>query len=223
MKEGPELQVIREVLEGMLSREVAAAVLFEALEAEAHPPEDPAGWMRFARGALQTAATTRRGAETGNETLEHISMILGRPSAPLRKRRRQSDIPTGRFQTHVGPARVLLVARTGRLARSLKATLREQVVPLVCGELVRLETFAHDFRPNLVIIDAHDAPDGVPEAYARRFGAFAPEVLTLIWDDDGDLGLSLQEALGEAGRRVSRFAREDGVDPLLDLVRAMQT
>ncbi|MEM1417841.1 MAG: hypothetical protein AAGH15_23280 [Myxococcota bacterium] len=223
MKEGPELQVIREVLEGMLSRDVASAVLFEALESEPNRPEDPAGWMRFARGALKKAATRRCGVDTGSEILERISLILGRPSAPLKARRRQSEIPTGRFQTHVGPARVLLVAGTGRLARSLKAALREQVVPLVCGALERLDTFAHDFRPNLVIVDATDPPPGPTGTYAASFGSLHKDVLTLIWDDDGDFGETLQETLSAAGRRVSRFAREDGVDPLLDLVRAMQT
>lgn len=217
MNPAREAVVIREVLEGILSPEVAAAVLFSALDRAGEEPAGPLEWSRFATGPLRQCLEQRVGEDMAEQITSQVRAILGTP-AP---RTRRSDFPTAQFPTVSGPSRVLVLARSGLLARRLKAALGPAVAPMVLGELERLHTFALEFQPNVVVVDLTDAPERLGDlpSFASRA---APDVLFLVFDEGTPLGKGMTKALEDSGRRTAIVDRREDVGPLVDLVRASQ-
>ncbi|MCB9619570.1 MAG: hypothetical protein H6724_08990 [Sandaracinus sp.] len=218
MKTAYEAVVIREVLEGMIAPDVAAAVLFAALDKAGDEPVGHAEWSRFAAGPLREALHLRLGEDVAEEVASQVRAILGTPPPP---RPRRSDFPTAPFPTGFGPTRVLVLARSGQLARRLKAALGPAVVPMVLGDIERIHTFSLEFQPNLVVVDLTDAPERLGElpTFAQRIQG---EVLFLVFDEGTPLGKGTAKALEDAGRRTAIVDRREDVGPLVDLVRASQ-
>jgi len=227
MQTRPELVVIREMLEGALAPEVAAAVLFTALDrAGQEDPEGAAAWLAFTRGPLREALVERAGHETAEDVIGRVEGILDRGTPqkkrPRPRRQSRSELPTGRFMISDGPTRALIVATSGRLARVLKGALGPRVVPMVLGDLRRMTTMLEDFVPTLVIIDLTDAPALAQSMVVAELGRLDDQVLTILWCNEVDEATELQRAIEHSGRRTMRLSRGHGVDPLLDLIRASQ-
>lgn len=223
MSDGHEVVVIREVLEGMLRADLAGTVLFDALERAGEEPQDRAGWVSFVEGPLGESVEARTSPDERELVVSRICQILGtiRPSQPDERPARRSQAPTHRFPTMSGPTRILLFAASHRLGRRLKSALGAQVAPVVFQEFQRLQVLAHDFEPQLLLIDLTDPPasglDAIVEASVRTLD---DEVIAMIWDEGSRIGQALSEAFESAGRRVSWVDRREGVNPLLDLIRA---
>ncbi|MBX3248448.1 MAG: hypothetical protein KF901_14810 [Myxococcales bacterium] len=218
LKEGYEVVVVREVLEGMLSTEIAASVLFAALDSVEREPVGPAEWSGFAGGPLRDQLVLRVGEELADQVSQRVRGILGTPPPP---RMRRSEAPTAPFPTGAGPTRVLVLATSGRLARRLKVALGPSIVPLGLSDLSRLETLASEFRPMLVLVDLTDPPDPLG-TLVGRLARLDPAVITILFDEGTPLGKGMAGTLEEAGRRVTLVDRREDVGPLMDLVRAVR-
>lgn len=215
----PELIVIREVLEGSLAPNIAAAVLFLALDQTSSDPSGP-GWSLFVEQALRPVLHERVGTEVGEDIVERVLGILGRVSVP--KHPQPSEFPTGRFVISDGPTRALVIASDKRLARMLKGALGERVVPAVAVDQNAILRGATDFLPSLVILDlCHPVELGL-QGLVRCIDEISPDVLVVLWAPKANSAEKLAGELRKLGRRTMVLTREHGVDPLLDLVRASQ-
>lgn len=229
MASSPQLTVVREVLEGMVSPDVAVAVLFSALDIEGDEPSTPEGWSAFVIGPLRQALRERVGEEVAGSVTDQIAMIFRSQvprsaphfDVPSERPKRRSEAPTGRFNLASGPTRVLVVARSGRLARRLKTVLGSQIIPMVLIDLARASFFFEDFRPTLVVIDETDPIDADPLGLVNAFSMLPDDLLVVIWNDGSTRGDALRAAIEKHERRVVHVDRgADGVEPLLDLVKA---
>jgi hypothetical protein len=219
MKPSFEAVVVREVLEGMLAPEVAASVLFAALDRAGDEPVGHSEWSRFAAGPLREALAARLGPDAADQVASQVRAILGTPPPP---RPRRSDFPTAPFPTGSGPTRALVLAASGQLARRLKAALGPAVVPLVLGEVARIHTLALEFHPSLVILDLTDPPTERLAELPTFASRLDPGVLVLVFDEGTPLGKGMAKALEDTGRRTAIVDRREDVGPLVDLVRASQ-
>lgn len=221
----PELMVIREVLEGMLAPDVAAAVLFTALDSLPEEPSSRDGWAGFVGGPLRDALRDRAGEEVAGDLIGRIGLILGSNNAPVtteERPQRRSQAPTGRYPTTKGPTRTLVVAAGGRLARLLKVALGNQIVPMVLNDPRRLAAFVDDFAPMLLIVDVTDPARFLP-SLPELSSSLDPEVIAVIWDEGTETGKALTEGFEAAGRRWVWVNRHEGADPIIDLVRASRS
>ncbi len=216
-----ELMVIREVLEGMLAPEVTAAVLFTALDSLPAEPSTADGWADFVRGPLRDVLRNRTGEEVAGDLIGRIGLILGDPApgVPGERSERRSQAPTGRYPTTKGPTRTLVVASGGRLARLLKVALGNQIVPMVLNDPRRLVAFVDDFAPMLLVVDVTDPARFLP-SLPDLAEPLDPDVIAVIWDEGTETGQALTEGFEAAGRRWVWVNRHEGVDPIIDLVRA---
>lgn len=228
----PQITVVREVLEGMVSPDVAVAVLFSALDMAGDEPKTADQWADFVAGPLRDALAQRAGEEVAGSVISQIGMIFrslmpthDRPfDVPNEREKRRSELPTGRFNITSGPTRVLVVAGSGGLARRLKTVLRGAVVPMVLIDLSRATFFFEDFRPTLVVIDETDPIEADPLGLVKAFGMLPKDVLAVVWNHGSQRGDTLRAALEQSGRRVVHVDRgSDGVEPLLDIVKAHHT
>lgn len=224
VKSSPELMVIREVLEGTLAPEVAAATLFTALEAVNPDPVTRPQWAGFVRDHLREAVKGRCGDEMARDIAARILVILGghdeEPPQPGKKRRSQA--PTSKFPTTDGPIRMLIVAASPKLARLLKGALGSRIAPMILNDPRRMAVFVDDFDPMLILIDLTDPPRHV-ESLPKLSKSLPDSVITAIWDEGSTAGKSLTEAYEREGRRWMWVDRREGADPLIDLIRATQT
>ncbi|HJL04383.1 MAG TPA: hypothetical protein RMH85_25415 [Polyangiaceae bacterium LLY-WYZ-15_(1-7)] len=222
MKLGQEAIVVREVLEGMLAPELAAAVLFEALEAAEADPSSASEWVALVETEVRKAVARRLSAGRADEVVDRVRSILGSIRETERPAR-TSQAPTHRFPTRSGPTRALIFAEGSGLARRLKTALGPKVVPLAFSDLSRLPTFAADFEPTLLVVDVADAPSAELEMLPAHAGPLSKDVLFVIWDRGGTpLGKALVTSFEETGRQATLADRTEGVDALLDLIRASQ-
>ncbi len=225
MRETPELILIREVLEGMVTPSVAAAVLFTALEIRGDEPSNRQQWLEFVGGPLRDALNARTGRDVAAGAVGRIAAILGGlglagSAAPAKQR--NSQYPTGRFPTAEGPTRVVVIASSAVLARRLKSALGSLVVPMVLDKPRRLTRFIDDFDPHLVIVDLTDPASGL-DAMPSASRALDDDVLVLVWDEGSAIGKGLAESIHNEGRRTVLVDRREGVDPIIDIVRASQS
>lgn len=216
----PELIVIREVLEGSLAPDIAAAVLFSALDRTEGDPSG-AGWSSFVQHSLRTVLHERVGNEVGEDIVDRVLGILGRVSAPIPSEP-PTESPTGRFVISDGPTRALVIAANKRLARLLKGALGSRIVPAVAVDAPAIRRGATDFLPSLVILDLCNPIDAGLGVVVHALDEIAPDVLIVIWSPQAPIAEKLPGELRKVGRRTMVLPREHGVDPLLDLVRASQ-
>ena len=214
--------MLREVLEGALAPEIAAAALFSAYERLQQDPASASDWVRFATSELKEELVQRVGSEEAEDLVTRIHGILGKPESAPPPTVSRSDFPTGKFIVASGPCRALVVARGGHLARLLRVSLGPRIVPLVLNDLDRTHDFIMDFVPTLIVLDQTDPIQASPGAVAKSLKSIPTEVLRVIWCDDPQDTGELAALLEKAGQ-TTVLSRSHGVEPLLDMVRASQT
>lgn len=216
--------VIREVLEGTLAPEVAAVALFTALEAVDPDPHTRSEWAEFVRAPLREAVRNRCGDEMARDIAARILVILGGHDEPPegQGKKRRSQAPTSKFPTTDGPIRMLIVAASPKLARLLKGALGSRVAPMILSDPRRMAVFVDDFDPMLVLVDLTNPPRHV-ESLPKLSKSLEDSVITAIWDEGSAEGKALTESYEREGRRWMWVDRREGVDPLIDLIRATQT
>lgn len=83
---------------------------------------------------------------------------------------------------------------------------------------LRRLTFAD--APLVALIDGEDPPAIEAAALASALAAMPEKIVRVLWAADVPMAAALARALDRRGTYVLRVARNDGLDPLLDLVRS---
>lgn len=212
--------VVREVLEGVLSPTLARTLLFDALDTLANPPEEAEQWLAFAQGPLHQLVTHRVGMVEAAEVSERVHRILSALLGSPTSARRASEA-TGRFERCAGPTRVLVLAPSPRLARMLKAVLGPNVITMSVVDLPAFEEVVAQLSPSIFLIDLTERMSVEQRKVRGALQKLPPKALVLIWDQGTPEGEALASALSGSGHPVAWVDRSEGVEPLLDHIRAL--
>lgn len=212
--------VVREVLEGVLSPTLARTLLFDALDTLVKPPEEVDQWLAFAQGPLHQLVTHQVGMVEAAEVSERVHTILSALLRSPASARRASEA-TARFERRAGPTRVLVLAPSPRLARMLKAVLGPNVITMSVVDLPAFEEVVQQLSPSIFLIDLTERMSVEQRAVRGALQKLPPKALVLIWDQGTPEGEALASALTGSGHPVAWVDRSEGVEPLLDHIRAL--
>ncbi len=221
MNESPGLvALVREALEGVLSPPAAASTLFAALDGTS-VPADRAGVIHFVDGPLRRVLIQRLGVAEASGVVDRILLPLEASTRPGATRR-VDDEPTRALplSTHAVP--VTVIAETKGLAHRLRAALGPAVIDVEATPSAA-EAVSSDSDPAIVVLDASDFPPATVDAIAGALRLLPPDTACVIYAAELPFGQRALTALANVGRDTVAIARADGVDPLLDLIRARRS
>jgi len=122
----------------------------------------------------------------------------------------------------VGDAvRVMVVARTARLAQRIRAAFGGHRVSVsFSGRIADCSERLEQFAPSIVIVDGQDAADIRPVDLAQVLTDSPEAVLVLVWASDQPWGSAAVSSLKNSGATFAPVPRSAGVEPMLDYIRA---
>jgi len=220
-----EMAVIRESLEGMLAPDIASKVIFEALEPFGGDLPSGEGLARFVENELKASLTSRAGHEVAQDVTGRISSVLGllvpgkgstEPLPPWQRRTAEVSLVSG-------SVRVAVVSATSGMDRRLLAAMGEKVMPLGVRRLSRLEVVARDLHPQIVLVDGADPPPDLAVEMIAPLRALPKDALVIVFGSRepwAQQAMKSIEAMGAGAPQVVGVDREEGVDPLLDMIRS---
>lgn len=214
MAEEPALiRLLREAVEEEVTASLASTVLFAALTRwGSRIPQSFVEVVEFVDGPLKGALADHLGAEraaTRCRAIERRLRFAELPTGVVSSAAAAAfEEPTTRSMPQVkGAVALRVLSGTPTLALVVVSTLgAERVRGVDAGE-----------NAAVLLVDATDPPSVSDEAVvaeARR----AP--LTVVWGTDADDGARLLAALRAAGVEPLGLDSEEGVGPLLDLLRS---
>jgi hypothetical protein len=231
----PEVRILREALEGVISPGLVTPVLFEALEPYGTLlPAGAEGLLEMVRGSLADVVARRVGHAEAGAVVQRVEQMLRMSmttalgesapepaAAPAPRSGRERDntalVPLAREAVSV-----LVIATGAGFATRLGAVLGEHwVAPFVdnSAQSIRARLLAHT-SPDVVLVDATDFPPVTPDELAAAMTAGPPTVARALWGVDLPYGRSLSVAAAAAGLPLIAIERAHGVEPLLDLIRS---
>ena len=77
-------------------------------------------------------------------------------------------------------------------------------------------------KPGLILVDGAQFPHIEPTALVARLAPIAERTLGAVWGGDLPYGHAVLMAAQDAGVGVTPFDRGEGLEPLIDLLRAVQ-
>lgn len=226
MAERPELRLVREHLETVLSPPVAASVLFTALEA-GKMPESALDVARLVDGPLRTVLVARmRQAEVDSvvgDVLSALAPALSTSgsvaSSPMGYR---GDVTLEVPISSTGEAvRLVVMAGSETFAQQIEAALGPLRVTAVTLRSVlglrRVLTVAVT-APDIVVIDASRFPAIEPTDLADALAAMPATTARIVWGADLPYGESLMREVLARKAQATSIDRSEGVEPILDLI-----
>lgn len=217
---GERVPVTGEELRSALDGPIRAAL------AKRLPPEQVDGVVTSVRDALTTA-----------EAPTDVHPVLPDPDATTGKHRRLAEredettrVPTAdawpdeqttiEIQAHPGgPVPVVVLAGSESFAIRMSLALGpERVVATAIASLDALAPHLRDAA--VVVVDATDVPDAAPLEVSRALSRLPQDCVPAVWGGDLPFGERVAQALGDAGQRCVAVSTEEGIDPLVDLVRS---
>lgn len=218
MNESPGLvALVREALEGVLTPPAAASTLFAALDGTSVPTDRPSV-IKFVDGPLRRVLVQRLGNAEAAGVVDRILMPLEAATRPGATRRLDED-PTRSLplSTHAVP--VTIIADTNGLAHRLRAALGASLIDVDAAKSATVAS-TQDPEPAIVVIDASDFPPESVESIAITLCGLPETTACVVYAAELPFGQRMMTALANAEREAVAIARADGVDPLLDLIRA---
>lgn len=223
------LQVIREALEGVVQPQLASEALFEAL-AHYEPDElaDRDAMNTLVTMHLRDALMRRVGSASADAAVEHISgllaMILATPAAAV-----EADRVTVEWETHstleimrgTGPVQIVVCAASARLANHLSAAVgATRVITATVRDAYETKIVVEGMEPEIFLFDGANLPPDSPAALAAAVKNASANMWIVVWSADMPEERALLSALQQHGVAVTSFDREEGVGPLIDLIRS---
>jgi hypothetical protein len=227
--ERPELRLIRESLEAVVTPSIASTVVFEALEASGgRLPEGPAAARAFTDGPLRAALRRRLGPDADpivDEVVQTLAALAPAPSPPPPPRsssHRELD-DTREIVLDDRPV-VVVVASSDELTSRLRAALgaaRIAAVPIRATETLLERVRAT--VPQVVLIDGADFAPIEPDALAAALEHLPARTVRAIWGVDLPYGALVLRALVDRGAPATPLDRREGIEVVLDLIRARRS
>ena len=230
-----ELRIVRESLEGVVAPSLQSTVMFEALESHGRElPRTTEELMKSVRGSLQDALLKRVGHREAGAVVARIEQLLRTAptltppggvyfdtrTPPSGIRNRDRDITT-EIATAREPVAVLVISAGGSMVARLHAALgRSRVSGVHANDADRVRSVTSSYAPPIVLVDATDFPAIDPTEVADVLSKLPPTTACGVWGADLPYGRSVVFAMAEAGAPAVAFARGEGVEPMLDLIKS---
>lgn len=215
----PVVHVIREALECVLAPEVASAVFFESLNGPAGVPETKDEVILMVRGPLLAALVERVDEAEASRVIQQILNAL-EPMQTSAVRASREDDATLALPKDRRPVKVWVLSAGGGFAMRLRFVLgpdRAEVTHAAhLGALLAEPTPG----PGFVIIDASDFPPEDANAIAQALATLPSATTRVVWASELPYGQRCEEAFREAASPALTLSRTEGIEPLLDLIRA---
>jgi hypothetical protein len=223
--ERPELRLVREKLESVLSPGLVQSALFEALaEVGGRPPTSQAAIVALVDGPLRRALKRRLDDDDLGSLIEEIlaAIQLAFASSPPPNKGRPRDMEvTLEITRGKGAVGVLVISGTDDLAARLQVALGpSRVAARTCTTREEIETLLHGIAPAIILVDAVEFPPVEPVELAELMAAASRSTVRAIWGADLGYGSVVLGELVERHAPVTPLDRREGIEPLLDLVRS---
>lgn len=222
------LQVIREALEGIVQPQLASEALFEAL-AHYEPDElaDRDAMNTLVTMHLRAALERRVGKDSADAAIDHVSGLLSTILAAPAPR--QEDRSTLEWETHstleimrgTGPVQLVVCAASPRLANHLSAAVgASRVITATVRDAYETRIVVEGMEPEIFLFDGANLPPDSPNVLAAAVKNASANMWIVVWSADMPEERALLAALNQLGVSVTSFDREEGVGPLIDLIRS---
>jgi hypothetical protein len=224
-----DVWILRDVLERELSPSTTSAVLFEALTTYgSEVPETKEALRDLARGAIRAALEKRVGKELVSKLMEGlIDALEGSEPEIVITRESVRDAPpvvsrgaesTRAVPTVTTPVPVLVVAAGGTFERRLAVALGpRRVAPMTAASIPDMRKYR---SCAIVLVDATDFGRIEPVDLADELAGLPETTARVVWAADLPYGRRVMSALSQIGASVIPLTQKDGIDPLLDLIKA---
>lgn len=212
--------LIRDHLEQGLAQDVAALVMFEALDRLDGVPGTMDEVRGFVTGPLRAELERKAGRRRCDELLERIEQALRQPTDEEIESWTDEITETKQMPfVHAQPVPVIIVAGSARFATVLRTALGSLAVQTtVASDLRSLELGVERARPLVVIVDGRDPPRVPAPGVAAALRAIDDTVVRVVWNAESRYGERLLPELDAQGVACVRLDSRDGVSGLLDLV-----
>ena len=219
------MHLIRDALEARVEPALAAKVLFEALDKPdaGEVPQDVESALRFARGPLARTLAHRVGEEAAVLALADLEERLtsGSSTAPSGRPPSDTELETRAVSGAEGMVKVLIVSRNRHLVERLGVALGpHRVAATSVSDLETMAQLGGALAPDVIIVDGQNGADIEPADLAQALSPPTDSQLVLVWATDQPWGSAVSKALDEGSLGHVEVPRSEGVDPLLDYLRA---
>jgi len=205
------VDALRSALGEMLPRDLGPQILFQALRPLPNLPRTQEEVDALVRGSLRDALIREVGEARGVDLSERLAQRLS-AARPARDADATRSLPTLRH-----PVPVMIVAASTRFSDKLAATLGPQrVKALACTSLSDIERTMSRVDVAIAVVDASDFASIEPPTLALVLAQLRPTTPRVVWSASLPYGRAL---VGRLKGAVSLEA-DEGVEPLLDLVRS---
>lgn len=223
-------RLLRDTLEESLETHVASTVLFEALGASASGvPQTEDEVLAVVRGPLREALARRLDAEKAELLVDRIAeQLTPRPEEPstlelsldeLAEETSREDATTA-FPTAEAVRVVVLAAGPG-FARRLEITLGEDRVEARHADgPAGLKSALEGDPPAILLLDATDFPALEPNAVLSAANGLPATTSCVLWGAELPYGRRVAGAIEGLERRWVTLELEEGIAPVLDLIRS---
>ncbi|MCB9591732.1 MAG: hypothetical protein H6719_03275 [Sandaracinaceae bacterium] len=225
-----EVQLVRETLEGIVEPSVATSVLFESLSRWGRGvPKGAEQVLELVQGPLRELLTHRLGPEAEPALATLVAQLTALASDDLGDFEVDiefDDDPVGedaamtaQMQAVSVPVVVLVVAGYREFANRLNAAIgRERVHTITIGDVEELRRTAFSANPQIVVVDSAQPAAIRPSDLARALKGLPDRVISFVWGEDTSYGRELRVRADQLDATVLYLARNEGIEPLLDLV-----
>jgi hypothetical protein len=226
--DGLDMHAIRDALEEVLDPDLAARILFEALdEPDAEVTRDLEGVRQFTHGPLERILEGRLGKAGAarvlklvDDALDPLGGITADDAAWLND---DADV-TRAVSGGEGPMNVIVVSRDAKMVERLEVALGPQrIAAATARDPEALAQIGGVLEPDAVIVDGQRGSDIGPPELAGALSSMSKIPLILIWASDQPAGNAVMKALDEWETAYVAIPRSEGVAPLLDYLKARTT
>jgi hypothetical protein len=227
MAERPELRLVREHLESVLSPSLAGQVLFEALGvAGGRMPKTVRDTTFLVEGPLRAVLEERLRKGEADALVADVMAALApalasETSAPAPLR---GDVTLEVPLSVAGEAvRLVVLSAEETFAVQIEGALgssRVSAVTLRSAQALSRVLNVPVTAPEVLVVDASRFPPIEPGDLAAALDAVPDTVPRAIWGSDLPYGAAVIREVAARKGRATPFDRTEGVDPILDLVRS---
>lgn len=227
-REVPEIRLIRETLEGVLSPPIASTLLFEALaERGGAVPTTHEAILALVRGPIAERLRARLGDDMTQTVLEQLDAMLASiapspgPAHAARRRPVRHDERTRDIELSSETLPVYVLSSSRGFTETLSAALGPHVMSGVhVADGAMFDERLEQVPPAFVLVNALDFPAIDPGRLADRLAALPADLVKAIWGSDLPYGVAAIAAAEERGVHLTPFDREEGIAPLMDMIRS---
>lgn len=216
----PELRLLRDAIEAVLSPELATAAIDEALHAMPNGLMSEGEVIALVDGPLRAALRRRHGDAADDVIDDLVAVLVERPPMP----QVSSYEVTREVPLEAARVFVFVFSSAETIGGELERTLGTQAVAAVTFDDPDRVRKAITFKtPAIVVVDGVSFPTIEPSQMPTLLAGLPPTTVRAVWGTDTPYGASVVAGLTARRATFTPLDRREGIAPILDLVRARRS